>query len=275
MAAPQRGHGMDINNFEVAIVDFLKNNSHQQAIVQLTRLQDLISQIKAKLKERVPAAAKSARPPRASSGLRSATPPLPSVFGRLSEPAPKAKAKAKSDRAGSARSKRHSGEHGQDSAIVPASPPKSTEATRVIHLEARLKSAEGKLAASQQKNLLLQTNLEAAQRRLEGCEQRLFDAKVVIRHTKEQTAERDTVAEQAQTQHLFSEKTMNMEGELRKRASQLTQQEERLTKLSGKNKSLESKARLAQNSFASRCVVRALSTPTITPGSRYRHSKST
>ena len=269
---------MDLANFEREALKLIETGGYVEAITQLERLSVLIDQIVGKLRKKLPKKRgekftddhPQAPKPKAratSAGLARLTAQPKHKQQPKDEPE---SAALRGGAAKAARAPSHSDEDRQ-SAMRTASPTgsfspwdepadpraqqqivESTEERhtqllyKITHLEAKVKKFEDKAKTNEEKAEAAETERQRLQRTLDAKDKSLTQLKGVMRGIRQEKDQKVEMADRERAVASHSDRTVQLEAELRKRAAIVSQQEIALGKWQAKAKTLECKLRLAK-----------------------------
>ena len=274
---------MDLASFEREALKLIESGGYVEAITQLEKLSALIDEIVRKLRKKLPRkdrgkVATESHPdapkPRAratSAGLerltaqpkhkqqqqqqqnepeRSAGAKQARAVATRAPPAvqdPHAAAMRAASPSGSFAPWDEPGDLRAQQQIVQSTEERHTQLLyKITHLEAKVKKYEDKMEAQEKLMAASETERQRLARSLEAKEKSLTQLKGVMRGIQKEKAQKDEIADRERAVASHSDRTVQLEAELRKRACIVSQQEIALGKWQAKAKTLECKLRLAQ-----------------------------
>jgi hypothetical protein len=269
---------MDLASFEREALKLIETGGYVEAITQLERLSTLIDEIVHKLRKKLP------RKDRVG-GKKAPTddhPQAPKPKARATsaglerltaQPKHKQQQRQKEDEraAGAKPSRAAASDDDRQAAMRAASPTgsftpwdepsdaraqqqivQSTEERhtqllyKITHLEAKVKKYEDKMQTKEEQAAAAETERQRLARTLEAKEKSLMQLKGVMRGIQKEKAQKEDMADRERAVASHSDRTVQLEAELRKRAAIVSQQEIALGKWQAKAKTLECKLRLAK-----------------------------
>ena len=276
---------MDLANFEREALKLIETGGYVEAITQLERLSVLIDQIVSKLRKKLPKKDRGEKFKMPSDDHPQAPKPKARAtsagLARLTAQ-PKHKQQQEPERGGggggrpaggaakAARAPSRSDEDRQSAMrtasptgsfspwdepadpraqqqIVESSEERHTQLLyRITHLEAKVKKCEDKSKANEEKAEAAETERQRLQRTLDAKDKSLTQLKGVMRGIQKEKDQKVEMADRERAVASHSDRTVQLEAELRKRAAIVSQQEIALGKWQAKAKTLECKLRLAK-----------------------------
>ncbi len=269
---------MDLASFEREALKLIETGGYVEAITQLEKLSALIDEIVRKLRKKLPRKDRKAitekHPDAPKPRARATSAGLERLTAQPKHKQPQQKKEAERG-AGTkqARSAPRASPAAEDpqAAMRAASPSgsftpwdapgdaraqqqivQSTEERhtqllyKITHLEAKVTKYENKLEEQEKQVAASETERQRLARSLEAKERSLTQLKGVMRGIQKEKAQKDEMADRERAVASHSDRTVQLEAELRKRASIVSQQEIALGKWQAKAKTLECKLRLAK-----------------------------
>jgi hypothetical protein len=271
---------MDLASFEREALKLIETGGYVEAITQLEKLSTLIDEIVRKLRKKLPAkdrgrkATTAKHPDAPKPRVRATSAGLERLTAQPKHKQPQQKKEAERGAgAKQARSVPRASPAAEDpqAAMRAASPTgsftpwdapgdaraqqqivQSTEERhtqllyKITHLEAKVTKYESKLQEQEKQVAASETERQRLARSLEAKERSLTQLKGVMRGIQKEKAQKDEMADRERAVASHSDRTVQLEAELRKRASIVSQQEIALGKWQAKAKTLECKLRLSK-----------------------------